>query len=49
MKDKSDEMSAISKIIVFDLVVLNSPFYRERMLVIVSQCVNKGSAEFTQY
>ena len=38
-----------SSIIALELVILNSTFYRKRILVIAIQCVNKRSQDFRRY
>ena len=42
-------MSLVFEIIAFAFVALNSPLFRERILVIASQCVNKQAQDFRHY
>ena len=49
IQEKIDKTSLVSSIIAFALVALNSPFYRKRIQVIASQCINKRSQDFRHY
>ena len=49
MQKNAEEMFLISDIIAFEMVALNTHFYRERILVIGSQYVNKHSQVFRYY
>ena len=49
MHKKIEKISTVSKIIAFELVALSTHFYRERILVIGSQYVNKQSQDFKYY
>ena len=49
MQLKPQKKHLVSKIIAFQFVTLNSPVYRERTLVIGSQCVNKRFQDVRHY
>ena len=49
MEYKIEKTSLVFSIIVLELVVLNSPFYRKGILVIANQCINKRSQDFKHY
>ena len=46
MQKKSEKTFRVLEIIGFDLVVLKSHFYRDRILIIESQDPNKQSQDF---
>ena len=46
MQKKIEKKFLVSEIIAFELVALNTQFYRERILVIGSQYVKKHSQDF---
>ena len=43
MQKNFDQIFSVSEIIAFEFIVLNTHFYRERILVIESKYVNKES------
>ena len=45
MEYKIQKTSLVASIIALEYVVLNCPFYRKRILVIASKCVNRRSEE----
>ena len=49
MEYKVEKTPLGSSIIASELVILNSPFYRKRILVIASQCAAKQSQDFRYY
>ena len=49
MQSRLKNKHLVSEIIEFELVVLNSPLYRERILVRGSQRVNKQSQDLRHY
>ena len=49
MQYKIKKQSSVYLLIALELLALSSPFYRKRILVITSQCVNKRSQDFRQY
>ena len=49
MEKKIQKMFSVSEITSFELAMLNTQFYRERILVIESQYVNKQSEDSRYY
>ena len=49
MQKKTEKTSLESAIIALELVLLNSPFYRKRIIVTASQCLNKRPQDFRDY
>ena len=49
MEKRIQEKVSVSKIFAFELVALNTHFYRDRILVIISQYVNKQCKYFRYY
>ena len=49
MQSQIMETYLVSSIISLDFVTLNSAFYRKRIVVIESQCVNKCSQDLRHY
>ena len=49
MQTESEKVFLVLEIIEFELVVIITNFYRERILVIGSQYVNKESHDFRYY
>ena len=49
MQHQIKKQSPVYSLIALELLALSSPFYRKRILVIASQCVNKRSQDFRLY